>query len=490
MIKRYKATIDNTITNAFEPNMTTRGTGSNMGRSDILEVFTIYNQVSNSAGASRENERILVQFDIASLQQDRTNGTVPSGSSYYLKMFNAPHVQTVPDDLVLEILAVSASWQEGIGLDMEDYGDLTYNVVGSNWIMSAGSTTWKDPSDAPAYTTAITGGAFHASPIFSASFSTGMGNMDVDITSLVNEWLGGSKTNYGVGIRVSSSLANSNKSYYTKKFYGRGSHLFFDRPYIEAKWDSARLDDRGNFYTSSSLVPASDNLNLLYLYNYARGRLTNIPAVESDASNAIRVKLYTSLSGTALTLCDATTYAVGGKVSTGIYSASLCVETTASQLYDVWYLGSDDFHSGSITTKSLSAYEYSDTQQKVLTISNRQTSYNANQTHRMRLYSRYKNWSPNIYNTAVAVPNTLIFESASYKVYRVIDDRVVIPYGTGSIQDTRLSYDVSGNYFDLDATLLEPNYTYGINFSIYDPDTQSYEEQPYVYKIRVVKNEY
>ena len=41
-VKRYWAQSDNTITNAFEENLTTRGTGSNMGASDILEVFSIY----------------------------------------------------------------------------------------------------------------------------------------------------------------------------------------------------------------------------------------------------------------------------------------------------------------------------------------------------------------------------------------------------------------------------------------------------------------
>ena len=30
-IKRYKATADTTIVNAFKPNLQTRGTGSNMG---------------------------------------------------------------------------------------------------------------------------------------------------------------------------------------------------------------------------------------------------------------------------------------------------------------------------------------------------------------------------------------------------------------------------------------------------------------------------
>ena len=39
-IKRYVAESDNTITNAFEANLTTRGTGSNMGAADVLEVFT------------------------------------------------------------------------------------------------------------------------------------------------------------------------------------------------------------------------------------------------------------------------------------------------------------------------------------------------------------------------------------------------------------------------------------------------------------------
>ena len=84
----------------------------------------------------------------------------------------------------------------------------------------------------------------------------------------------------------------------------------------------------------------------------------------------------------------------------------------------------------------------------------------------------------------------MIFESASYQVYRVVDDRVVIPYSTGSVNGTRLSYDVSGNYFDLDTSTLESNYTYGLKISIYDPDTLTYEEQPFTYKFRVTKNEY
>ena len=59
--KKYFANKDNTITNAFRSNLTTRGTGSNMGASDILETFSIYGQASSD---STELERILIQFPV------------------------------------------------------------------------------------------------------------------------------------------------------------------------------------------------------------------------------------------------------------------------------------------------------------------------------------------------------------------------------------------------------------------------------------------
>ena len=43
-IKRYYANADNTIANAYKEDLSTRGTGSNMGQADILEAFSIYGQ--------------------------------------------------------------------------------------------------------------------------------------------------------------------------------------------------------------------------------------------------------------------------------------------------------------------------------------------------------------------------------------------------------------------------------------------------------------
>ena len=140
-IRRYVANLDNTITNAYEMNLSTRGTGSNMGASDVSEVFHIYGQ---QASSSLEAARILTQFPITDITTDRAAGTIPaSGSvSFYLRMFNAKHSETVPRNFELYISAISQSWEEGDGLDMEGYTDLTYDVAGSNWIRRTSSTSW------------------------------------------------------------------------------------------------------------------------------------------------------------------------------------------------------------------------------------------------------------------------------------------------------------------------------------------------------------
>jgi hypothetical protein len=234
------------------------------------------------------------------------------------------------------------------------------------------------------------------------------------------------------------------------------------------------------------LASAADNLNTIYLYNFVRGRLKNIPDI---GQGAIYVNLYSSLGGTALTQCI-NTPVTGGWVSTGIYSASVCVETTATTLFDVWYSGSTQYHTGTISTDNFAASNYSTTNRYALNITNAQREYYPDQTARFRFFAREKGWSPNIFTVAQSTVPNLIFESASYQITRVVDDYIVVEYGTGSVNHTLLSYDVSGNYFDLDMSMLEEGYMYGIHISIYDDAIKSYVEQPVEFKFKVNKYEY
>ena len=219
-IKRYVANADTTITNAFRENLTTRGTASNMGRADTLEVFSIYGQESSG---SSELSRILVQFPTTDIATDRTNGVIPaSGSvSFYLRMFNAVTPFTVPRNFTLVASAVSGAstnissinfdWQEGQGIDADNYTDVTRDGEGANWIMMGSSSV-----DGPikwGVAGSTVGGAFFDSvnKTFTQTFDSGVEDLEINITNLVEQWVNsagnilGTIPNRGIGIFLTSS---------------------------------------------------------------------------------------------------------------------------------------------------------------------------------------------------------------------------------------------------------------------------------------------
>jgi len=516
-ILRYTASLDNTITNAFEENLTTRGTGSNMGASDILEAFSIYGQGSSG---SVELSRILIQFPTTQITSDRTSGILPvSGSvTWKLKMYNAAHYETVPSSYTLQVSAISAAWQEGTGLDMENYSDLTIDSDGSNWVKRSGTTGWTN-----------IGGDYHASPVLTQTFDSGLENLEVDVSDIVEQWLDSTKSNYGFGLRFTDSyegyfssstgldvtgsgdVTGSNlttdigsihntsgikSSYYTKKFYGRKTEFFFKRPVIEAQFNDTKKDDRGNFILSSPLLPAADNLNTLYFYNKNRGRLVDIAG---ETSNVPTASFYYSSgsvpAGSARYFRDSANNPVttlkGTRVDTGIYkiqvsATSSIVSTDYPYLIDVWSFSGQEVLTGSVIIPKTFRPETSEkTTDFILNMTNLKTTYGSKDHAKLRVYAREKNWSPNIYTVAKNKPENKTIASGSYKVIRVVDNLTVLSYGTGSVKSTELSYDENGNYFEFDMQLLQPGFQYAFKFSIYDDYTKSYLEQPSSFKFRV-----
>ena len=531
-IKRYFSTKDNTITNAYKEDLSTRATGSNMGASDILEVFSVYGQESSG---STELSRVLIQFpvdgtDTGQIKGDRTAGTIPASGSvrFYLKMYNARHAETLPDNYTLNVLAVSQSWEEGFGLDMNGYTDNTnQEVSGSNWLYASKAATWTD--EGGTYHTASTGyTAGVTMPTYTEYFTEGYEDLEVDVTAMVEEWIAGTQDNNGFGIFLTASneayfsssdgetyqneLHNPNgqkDSFYTKKFFGRGSEFFFKRPVIEARWDSSTSDDRGNFYFSSSLASADNNLNTLYLYNYVRGQLQDIPDLgthkrvylslfsgsdDNTAPSASALLLSTDNNGNVRSTVPQVV--TGGIVSTGIYSASFAFTGSPglTKVWDVWFTGSDSttsatnatiqYHTGTIDPLILSASNVNPTDTFVTKISNLKPVYSKKEEPKLRMFIRKKDWCPTIYTKATTNLETETIDKAYYRVTRAVDGHEVISFGTASATEhTKVSFDVSGNYFDLDMSLLEENHMYKIHFAYYT--NGQYHEQPEEFVFRV-----
>ena len=568
-IKKYIADADNTLVNAYEPNLKTRGTGANAGEADVLETFSIYGRVTTS---SQELSRILVKFPVTDISTDRTNGNIPASGnvSFYLRLHAAKSSKTVPRDYTLSVFTVSQSWEEGVGPDLENYTDLTLGNEGSNWMSASRTAYWTDNEGI-----VLAGGSYHTGSsdtetfLLTQTFSTGLEDLELDVTPVVEQWIGGTYDNYGFGVHMSASFAayisgaandivsrvpgnlaldadddtqsviynpsGSTKSYFTKRFFARGTEYFFKKPVIEARWNSTRGDDRGDFFFSSSLASAEDNINTLYLYNYVRGQLSDIPNLGADKRVYVSVYsgsnggFYTEqgggdgdnvapsdipVSGTTgsvqvLSADDAgnvrsgyLTVVTGGIVETGIYSASFAFTgaTLLTTIYDVWFTGSDtvtnandatiQFFTGTIEPMTLDAHQRAGRPSYYMNITNLKPKYRADEVARFNLFVRDKYWNPTIYTIASVNPPATTIVSASYRVYRTLDAYDAIPYGTGSDLHTLMSYDVSGNYCDLDMSLLEPGYEYAFKFSFYDNDLNSWVEQPDSFRFRVEDYEY
>lgn len=527
-IKKYFATKNNTITNAFESDLTSRGTGSNMGLSDVLEIFSIYGQAiqpsssADGAGSEKTSElsRTLIHFPVNEITTDRNNSKIPASGSvdFYLRLYNARHSQTTPRKLTLKVSPISKTWEEGFGMDMEEYQDITRDVEGSNWIRSAADTSWTTP-----------GGDYLTSSNFTTTLDVGNEDLELNITELVEEWMSDDGyTNYGLGVRLddsqeayfSSSTATTTgsvlhntsgakRSYYTKKFFGRGTEFFFKKPAIEARWDSTKKDQRGEFFYSSSLASEEENINTIYFYNYFRGQLRNIPGIDSKGS-PVYVQVYSGTNQPGEGPLDlilkggaSSTVVTGGYEDVGIYTASFALTASEPQLttlFDVWLSGTVNdsdggttLHTGSIKPKTIGASNYNPNPEYTTTITNLKSKYYTHENPTFRLYIRERDWCPTVYTRATQNVDTVAIEDAYYKVFRAADNAEILPYGTGSAVSpqilgsagsyTRMSYDVSGSYFDYDMSLLEPGYMYGFKFSYFI--NGSYVEQPESFKFRV-----
>ena len=481
-LKKFFAVKDTTITNAFKADLQTRGTDANMGASDIVEVFSIYAQgvppldgngdfIRDGSGQivnTVEKARILIEFPLDDVALARTRGEIPSASNveFVLNLYNATHSQTLPRNFDVKVSPVSTAWTEGIGLDMEEYLDKGSSAggVGADWVRASSDTAWTEQ-----------GGDYLAGGYTKTfRFENGTEDLSVDITDIVEAWLAGTIENYGLMITLEQSLedCDGRESFYTKRFFARGTEYFFKKPSIEALWDSSKGDDRGNFYAKSNLRSEADNTNNIYLKNIVSGVEKDIPL-----SGDMTVKIYEDEARESEVTPDLLTVT---RESAGNYKAALVVDTDLEEIYLDWQDdGSDtvlhsekiDILTRSVSSETLPVY--------VTNITNMKSVYSSDETARFKLYCRLKDWNPTIYTVASKEIESSIVETAHFRIVRVVDEEIVMDYG----KHTKMSYDESGNYFDLDMSLLEPSYAYRIELQ-YNIEGNS-QQQPETFKFRV-----
>lgn len=478
-IKKFYATKDTTITNAYKEDLKTRATDANMGLSDSLEAFFIYGQNPDpdaTDAQKREESRILVYPNMQAIWD--YYGTFPTDVKFVLRLFNAPHPFTLPKNFTLNAYLIDLEWTEGHGLDMESYKDLD----AANWVeRKPGGTNWAFPGGLDEFPTLIG----------SKLFDTGEEDFELDITSWVQTNWDGAEPADSFLIVISPTESAGSINLYTKKFFSRSSEFFFKRPIIEARSANAIGDDRGKFYKASPALSAGDNEQKLYFYNSVNGvrKPLNIPGGSSLIVRLYKDSTYATPFSPDLVVTAQTS------TDSGIYSATVTLpeSTTETKVYDRWSISADGnaetnkLKEGSIKVLTRDFDTDSGELDYVVDITNMKSSYSREETAKFRVYTRVKDWNPTIYTVASKELENNIVEKIYYKIVRAVDDETVIDYGIGTTllnnDHTLASYDALGSYFDFDMSLLESGYMYEIKlmFSV----NGELLEQPETFKFRV-----
>jgi len=237
----------------------------NFGRDQILEVKNVYyNNSFNHQG------RALINFagtDFTNMSQSIVSGKIPN-PKFYLRLYEAEGNSEISEDYTLDIKPISQSWTEGTG----KFEDNPKNTIGTSWEnrsnpIGANNVTWSKSDGSSNY------GVSTAINISSSTqtFSNQSTDVTADVTDMVNMWLGGKGSNYGMLVRFSGSQETDSKTFGHLKFFSRHTHTIF-QPRLEVRWDDHVI------VTGSSTTGSLTELTMSGLadnYLYMRGLKEN-----------------------------------------------------------------------------------------------------------------------------------------------------------------------------------------------------------------------
>lgn len=441
MIFRIFPTRDTFITNDSVPPSLVRMTGANLGASEELDVFKragISGAIGSAGSASLG--RILMQFDLAGFSALTASSDLPaSGNLFVLRMNHKTAACTQPSSFDLVVRPIASGWDEGLGQDIR-LGDSGH----ANWMKRTSLASWTNP-----------GGDFVASPALTVHFDTGFEDLEVDVTSIVQGWMSGTFANNGVAVTMTASIESDTAfvDYYQKKFYSRQT-FFVDRaPYIEVRSSDFIRDDRVNMQWGRT--------GSLWLYNIIGGSYQDLPGnftivTVSDASGVLR-------------------FLTASHVGVGLYSASFALATgsySGSVFFDSWGSGSFAFVTSSFSF--VSAGPVSAVAQQPLTarVRNLRDEYLPEDVPIFEVLFRRRSHALPVFQTASLGSVPYIVEQAFYAVENDATRERVIPFGTGSLQHTRLSYGANGNSFRLFMRNLHSGNIYRLLFLVIDQGRQ------------------
>ena len=218
--------------------------------------------------------RALVQFDLTDLSSSLVNGDIldstatnsPRSASYYLRLYEAEGNQELSTEYKLAALPISESWDEGTG----KFGANPKITTGISWdnrnyYPGSSEVNWSGSGVFHGESGGIT--VISGSTDASQSFSYQSSDIEMNVTTIVNNWLNGTNQNYGFLLRFSGSQETDSTTFGQLKFFSSQTHTIYP-PKLEVRWDDHAIITGSATGSMTALTMSGAEDNYLYMKRF------------------------------------------------------------------------------------------------------------------------------------------------------------------------------------------------------------------------------
>jgi hypothetical protein len=271
-------------------------------------------------------DRALLRFDLTSISESIASGDIVS-ASFFLKVKICNEYQ-LPTEYGIFVAPISESWGMGNGYASDGGSD-----DGASWVYRDyyGGTPW-----------VMTGSTFIPQYV-TQSFRYKSADLDIDITSIANQWLNGNIPNNGLLV-MSSDEFHPTGSGFILKYFSEDTNTIYS-PFLDVAWDDSHFVT-GSIFTASANISvvsgSSQTVNDSGSWFYGTGGIHGNFTASTDLQIGTH---YISVSGDMTPFCNELVQQFTGSLTGSFYGIAQVRNGTFSgsgTFYADYFTGSID----------------------------------------------------------------------------------------------------------------------------------------------------
>jgi hypothetical protein len=200
----------------------------NTGLDEILEVSKVY------YGNIKDVAKSLIKFEVGYLSASLVDTSISMSEATLV--LRETESNEIPLEYTLYINAVSGAWEMGAGTRFDNI-----STAGVTWNYREGDSQleWLENSFSGGTTSSFAsgvGGVWWVTPLSTKNYNYESADLLVDVKTILQQWISGSKPNDGFIIRFGTDEELDTQDYGQLKFFSKETNTIF-QPKLRIGWD-------------------------------------------------------------------------------------------------------------------------------------------------------------------------------------------------------------------------------------------------------------